>query len=149
MFSSFRHDVSLSQEQLDFIEQFISYVHSIKETGLNRVNDCIRGSLMGGAAGDALGYPVEFMTRQSILSKYGLSGIKTFELDRNGKTLVSDDTQMTLFTANGILMGITRGYMRGIGGRPENYVDKAYIDWYYTQTGEKSGGDNKEFHYTW
>ena len=63
--------------------------------------------------------------------------------------MVSDDTQMTLFTANGILMGITRGYMRGIGGRPENYVDKAYIDWYYTQTGEKRGGDNKEFHYTW
>lgn len=149
MFVSPRHDVSLSQEQLDFIEQFISYVHSEKEIHLDRVSDYIRGSLMGGAAGDALGYPVEFMTRQGILSKYGLSGIKTFELNRSGKALVSDDTQMTLFTANGLLVGLTRGYMGGIDGRPENYVDKAYIDWYYTQTGEKNGGDSKDFHYTW
>ena len=147
MFGSIRHDVSFTQEQLEFIEQFISYAHSRKEADLNRVGDCIRGSIMGGAAGDALGYPVEFMTRQGILSKYGLSGIKTFELNRSGKALVSDDTQMTLFTANGILMGLTRGYMRGIGGRPENYVDKAYIDWYYTQTGEKD--DKYDLRYTW
>ena len=44
---------------------------------------------------------------------------------------------MTLFTACGMLMGVTRGYMRGIGGAPENYVDGAYLDWYYTQTGIK------------
>jgi len=100
------------------------------------INDCIRGSLMGGAAGDALGYPVEFMSRRSILDKYGPGGITTFELDSNGKAEVSDDTQMTLFTANGMLSGITRGCMRGIGGIPETYVNLAYIDWYYTQTNE-------------
>jgi len=40
--------------------------------------------------------------------------------------------------------------MRGIGGQPENYVDGAYLDWYYTQTGIKAKilGDN-DFHYTW
>ena len=115
-----------------------------------RVKDCIRGSLMAGAAGDALGYPVEFMSRNAILGRYGNKGITEFELDRNGKALVSDDTQMTLFTANGMLMGLTRGYMRGIGGQPENYVDGAYIDWYYTQTGKKKpqfGGS--DFHHTW
>ncbi len=114
------------------------------------VKDCIRGSLMAGAAGDALGYPVEFMSRNTILKRYGKEGITKFEIDRNGKALVSDDTQMTLFTANGILMGITRGAMRGIGGQPENYVDGAYLDWYYTQTGIKAKilGDN-DFHYTW
>ena len=115
-----------------------------------RVKDCIRGCLMAGAAGDALGYPVEFMGRNAILAQYGNKGITQFELDRNGKALVSDDTQMTLFTANGMLMGLTRGYMRGIGGEPENYVDGAYIDWYYTQTGRKKPmfGD-MDFHYTW
>ena len=103
-----------------------------------RTRDRIRGSLMAGAAGDALGYAVEFMSRGSILAKYGLRGIAKFNLTREGKALISDDTQMTLFTACGMLMGVTRGYMRGIGGRPEKYVDKAYLDWYYTQTGKNS-----------
>lgn len=103
-----------------------------------RTSDRIRGSLMAGAAGDALGYAVEFMSRGSILAKYGLRGIAKFNLTREGKALISDDTQMTLFTACGMLMGVTRGYTRGIGGRPEKYVDKAYLDWYYTQTGKNS-----------
>lgn len=103
-----------------------------------RTRDRIRGSLMAGAAGDALGYAVEFMSRGSILAKYGFRGIAKFNLTREGKALISDDTQMTLFTACGMLMGVTRGYTRGIGGRPEKYVDKAYLDWYYTQTGKKS-----------
>ena len=103
-----------------------------------RTRDRIRGSLMAGAAGDALGYAVEFMSRGSILAKYGFRGIAKFNLTREGKALISDDTQMTLFTACGMLMGVTRGYMRGIGGRPEKYVEKAYLDWYYTQTGKNS-----------
>ena len=83
---------------------------------------------MAGAAGDALGYEVEFMSRRAILSRFGENGITKFAIDGNGKALISDDTQMTLFTANGLLMGLTRGYMRGVGGRPEKYVDGAYID---------------------
>lgn len=119
-----------------------------EEERKRRVKDCIRGSLMAGAAGDALGYPVEFMSRNAILARYGDKGITEFKLDSDGKALVSDDTQMTLFTANGMLMGLTRGYMRGIGGDPKDYVDGAYIDWYYTQTvNKKSERDN--FHYTW
>lgn len=111
---------------------------STKEYLKMRTRDRIRGSLMAGAAGDALGYAVEFMSRGSILAKYGLRGIAKFNLTREGKALISDDTQMTLFTACGMLMGVTRGYTRGIGGRPEKYVDKAYLDWYYTQTGKNS-----------
>ena len=111
--------------------------------------DRVRGSLMGGAAGDALGYPVEFMSRKSILKRYGEKGITSFELDPKGLALVSDDTQMTLFTANGILMGITRGCMRGVGGYPPSYVGGAYVDWYYTQTGKKSEWSVNDFHYTW
>lgn len=114
-----------------------------------RVKDCIRGSLMAGAAGDALGYTVEFMSRKSILARYGNKGITKFDLTPEGKALVSDDTQMMLFTANGMLMGITRGYMRGIGGAPENYVDGAYLDWYYTQTGKKKDVWNNYRPHTW
>lgn len=96
-----------------------------------RVKDCIRGSLMAGAAGDALGYPVEFMSRKAIFSNYGDKGITQFKLDRNGKALVSDDTQMTLFTANGMLTGLTRGC------DPEKNIEDAYVDWFFTQTGIK------------
>ena len=119
-----------------------------EEERKRRVKDCIRGSLMAGAAGDALGYPVEFMSRNAILARYGDKGITRFKLDSDGKALVSDDTQMILFTANGMLMGLTRGYMRGIGGDPKDYVDGAYIDWYYTQTVNKVS-ERDDFHYTW
>lgn len=101
--------------------------------------DRFRGCLVGGAVGDALGYTVEFMSEWEIFSKYGERGITSYELDRvTGKALVSDDTQMTLFTATGILFGQTRGFMRGIAARPRSYVARAYQDWLITQ--EKTFG---------
>ena len=138
-----------TKEQINFIEQFINSNKAYKEDKAKRVPDSIRGCLMAGAAGDALGYEVEFMSRRSILSRFGENGITKFAFDRNGKALISDDTQMTLFTANGMLMGLTRGYMRGIGGRPEKYVDIAYLDWYYTQTGKKREMLIDDWHPTW
>ena len=138
-----------TKDQIDFINQFINANKSYKKEKTKRVADSIRGSLMAGAAGDALGYEVEFMSRHAILSRFGEQGITKFALDNKGKALISDDTQMTLFTANGMLMGLTRGYMRGIGGRPEKYVDGAYLDWFYTQTGRKKEILINDFHYTW
>lgn len=138
-----------TKEQIDFIKQFINTTTGYKEEKAKRVTDSIRGCLMAGATGDALGYEVEFMSRRAILSRFGEQGITKFTLDNKGKALISDDTQMTLFTANGMLMGLTRGYMRGIGGRPEEYVDGAYLDWYYTQTGKKKEILINDFHYTW
>ena len=62
--------------------------------------NAVRGSLIGGAAGDALGYAVEFMCEGSIFHEYGKSSITSYDLDfGNGKGRISDDTQMTLFTA--------------------------------------------------
>ena len=139
-----------TKEQEAFVKKYVEDVMMRRYPPKQRVKDCIRGSLMAGAAGDALGYPVEFMSRNAILSRYGNKGITQFELDQDGKALVSDDTQMTLFTANGMLMGVTRGCMRGIGGWPEQYVDGAYIDWYYTQTGRlKDFCTRDDYHYTW
>lgn len=138
-----------TQEQIDFVRRFVD---SCKQRGEHlklKTKDRIRGSLMAGASGDALGYSVEFMSRKSILAQYGTKGITKFDLSSEGKALVSDDTQMTLFTACGMLMGVTRGYMRGIGGQPEGYVEGAYLDWYYTQTGKKKEMLTDDFHYTW
>lgn len=96
--------------------------------------DAIRGCLLGGAAGDALGFAVEFTPDYAIFNHYGANGITEYELDeKTGKALISDDTQMTLFTANGLLVGDTRSCMRGIQGWPRVYVATAYQDWLFTQ----------------
>lgn len=102
--------------------------------------DKYEGCLIGGAAGDALGYAVEFDKLYVIHKKYGANGITSYET-----SIISDDTQMTLFTANGLLLGDTRMMQRGIGAAPHDYVYFAYLDWLKTQ-GYKSP---KEHHYTW
>ena len=96
--------------------------------------DQIRGSLIGGATGDALGYAIEFSREVDIFRQYGKNGITMYEIDtRSKKAQISDDTQMTLFTANGILVGETRAALRGIAGAPSIYVQKSYQDWLRTQ----------------
>ena len=82
----------------------------------------IRGCMVGGAVGDALGYAVEFKSWSQIRKQYGPGGIREHELGRRGLALISDDTQMSLFTAAGILLGMTRGAMRGIMGRIDTVV---------------------------
>ncbi len=109
---------------------------------LNRFKGC----LIGGAAGDALGYPVEFMSAASIFHRYGKSGITEYEL-RHGAAEISDDTQMTLFTATGLLLGTTRGMTRGIMGPYEGYIGPSYLDWYRTQT--EAYPLQEGFHYSW
>lgn len=105
--------------------------------------DKVRGSLLGGAVGDALGYPVEFWDEESIFYQYGEYGIQGYELDeRSGKALISDDTQMTLFTANGILAADTKAFMDGIKGTPHDYLPMSYQDWLRTQ--EASFHERKE-----
>ena len=101
-------------------------------TNKNYLMDRIRGSLIGGAVGDALGYPVEFMDSGEILVRYGGEGITRFELDHGGFALVSDDTQMTLFTANGLLNARKQEILPKFG------IGRAYIEWYLTQIGQKS-----------
>lgn len=46
------------------------------------IKDKVRGCLIAGAAGDALGYEVEFMSRRAILSRFGEYGIAKFDLDK-------------------------------------------------------------------
>lgn len=95
--------------------------------------DKFRGCLIGGAVGDALGYAVEFHSESNIFELYGKSGISEYALN-NGVAVVSDDTQMSMFTATALLDGITRGRLRGIMGKFEDYIALEYGGWYLTQT---------------
>lgn len=97
-----------------------------------KIQDKCRGSLVGGAVGDALGYEVEFMSLSAIRKKYGEKGIVNYGLDRNGVAEFSDDTQMSLFTAEGLLITIVAEKYNYPDMLP--YISDAYHYWYTTQT---------------
>lgn len=102
----------------------------------SKFQDKCRGSLVGGAVGDALGYEVEFMSLSSILKKFGNKGITRY-ITHNGVAEFSDDTQMTLFTAEGLMNGI----IDTKAGKSEQilpYIKDAYLAWYKTQTEQPS-----------
>lgn len=96
-----------------------------------QLQDKCRGSLIGGAVGDALGYAVEFSSLSQIKAKYGENGISAYELDNNGVAEFSDDTQMSLFTAEGLLSAIADG--KTFEKDLLSYITTAYEHWYYTQ----------------
>lgn len=99
--------------------------------------DKVVGSLLGGAIGDALGAPVEFWSHDQIVNSVGHEGVRTY-LETSfgnvrGTGLITDDTQMTLFTMEGIIAAYERGRARGIGFVMQ-LVHEAYLRWYATQT---------------
>jgi len=103
--------------------------------------DRFAGCLLGGAVGDALGWPVEFMPLAEIRSKFGPEGIQSFAATAGGVGAITDDTQMTLFTAEGLLREF---YESRQSGREPDYptaIYRAYLRWLHTQ-GEVSRDPN-------
>src|SRR4051812_17816409 len=88
----------------------------------------IRGCLLGGAIGDALGNPIEFQSLDAIRARYGPSGITGLVPDASGVAgLVTDDTQMTLFTTEGLIRAHARTMSYGLGGAEVQFVHDAYL----------------------
>lgn len=93
--------------------------------------------LLGGALGDGFGHAVEFDRLAAIQRRFGPGGLRIPQYE-HGELTVSDDTQMTLFT----LEGLTRAYLR-----PEKNDDAilaqirlSYLDWRETQGGKSGDG---------
>jgi ADP-ribosylglycohydrolase len=99
---------------------------------MKTLNDRIRGCLIGGAIGDALGWPVEFMRLDEIIRKYGPQGITNLVKGRSNRVEITDDTQMTIFTAEGILRAENRGRNKGIVHTPA-VIHQSYLRWLDTQ----------------
>jgi ADP-ribosyl-[dinitrogen reductase] hydrolase len=101
------------------------------------------GCLLGGAVGDALGWPVEFADLNEITTKYGPEGIRDMEPNNVGLFEITDDTQMTLFTAEGLLRAWSSARHRG--GAPDfaAAVNCSYLNWLKTQ-GETAISSNTE-----
>lgn len=104
------------------------------------LNNSIRGSLIGGAVGDALGYAVEFTLYNKIISQYGEPGITRFNLDAAGKARVSDDTQMTLYTANGLINAGPDASIQTM----LTCIRDAYLEWLKTQKNTDKMIENPE-----
>jgi ADP-ribosylglycohydrolase/8-oxo-dGTP pyrophosphatase MutT (NUDIX family) len=81
----------------------------------------VRASILAGAIGDAIGSAVEFSSLASIVSEFGPDGVRTM-----ASHLITDDTQMTLFTAQGLL--------EADPGAEASAVLTSYLDWLGTQS---------------
>ncbi len=95
--------------------------------------DKYKGCLIAGAIGDALGYPIEFLKEKKIFSSYGEKGLTKFETT-NGVAQISDDTQMSMFTANGLLVAITKAKLKREKPEYVKCIADSYKDWLITQT---------------
>ncbi|MFZ4478887.1 MAG: ADP-ribosylglycohydrolase family protein [Rhodoferax sp.] len=96
------------------------------------IQNLYRGCLLGGAVGDALGAPVEFMSRDQIIQKFGPGGIQEYVPAFGKLGAITDDTQMTLFTAEGAMRSWVRGNVRGICSMP-CVIARSYQRWLHTQ----------------
>jgi ADP-ribosylglycohydrolase len=96
--------------------------------------DRVLGSLLGGAIGDSLGAGVEFWSLTEIYKKLGAAGVQDFVPCYGGVGLVTDDTQMALFTLEGLLDATEASQE---GGYPDvvGCVNSAYMRWLTTQVG--------------
>ena len=102
---------------------------------MKRSKSFFRGCLLGGAIGDALFYPIRSMTAEEIASITGEGPLA--DLICHGavdRALVSDDTQLMAFTADGIIWADKRAHEKGVYAYIPS-VFYGYQKWFYTQTG--------------
>ncbi|MVU78038.1 ADP-ribosylglycohydrolase family protein [Nocardia sp. ET3-3] len=101
-----------------------------------RLFDRVRGAMLGGAIGDALGWPIEFLSLEQIRGRYGAAGVTGYLPMSNpdAPQQITDDTQMTLFTAEGLLRCPD-------GADPAPVLRRAYLRWRDTQQQNKPAAD--------
>lgn len=92
------------------------------------------GSLIGGAIGDALGEPVEFMRAEQIFDLFGPEGVTGYSKHSPHPGAFTDDTQMTLWTAEGLIRAQQRRRQLGCKAwDPVEAINTAYLRWLLTQ----------------
>ncbi len=96
----------------------------------------IHGCLLGGALGDALGYAVEFDSITDIRKRFGAQGLTGLG-DLTGPRHFSDDTQLTLYTVDGLVEALEWAN-EGVGADVNACLWLAYLRWLATQ-GEDAG----------
>ncbi|MFF0159930.1 ADP-ribosylglycohydrolase family protein [Streptomyces sp. NPDC005263] len=91
----------------------------------------VRGTLLGGAVGDALGAPVDGLGMEEIREEYGAEGLVDLGFGYGRRGAVSHLTQLTLFTVDGLIRAQVR---RDTGAwHPPTDLHRAYLRWAATQ----------------
>ena len=97
--------------------------------------------IIGGALGDALGRPVERLRTDQMLERYGKEGLRDLATVFL-KARITDDTQMTIFTTDGLIKSALKN---GKGGEPDyESIYDSYQNWYTTQTKTFEETEKKE-----
>jgi ADP-ribosyl-[dinitrogen reductase] hydrolase len=84
------------------------------------------------AAGYALGAPVEFASIADIRERFGPRGIADYVPAFGQRGAITDDTQMTLFTLEGVVRAHVRQRVAG-DADVVRVLHRAYLRWLYTQ----------------
>jgi ADP-ribosyl-[dinitrogen reductase] hydrolase len=99
----------------------------------SRVRSRFNGCLLGGAVGDALGAPVEFLDLDEIVLAFGEQGIRDYAPAYGKLGAITDDTQMTLFTAEALLSAHVYSAQQGQDPDFFRAAAAAYARWLMTQ----------------
>ncbi|WP_243726596.1 ADP-ribosylglycohydrolase family protein [Actinocrispum wychmicini] len=105
----------------------------------------VLGSILAGAVGDALGGAVEFASIDDIRRLYGQDGLTDYAYEYGGRGRITDDTQMTLFTLEGLVRAHA-AQRRGAETDVTLVLQHAYQRWLHTQGDpwERAGGVFKD-----
>ncbi|MFI6940417.1 ADP-ribosylglycohydrolase family protein [Streptomyces sp. NPDC050418] len=91
----------------------------------------VRGTLLGGALGDALGAPVAGLALDALRTAHGMDGVVDLVPAYGRRGAVTCATQLTLFTVDGLIRAQVR---RDTGAwHPPSDVHRAYLRWAVTQ----------------
>jgi ADP-ribosylglycohydrolase len=97
-----------------------------------RDRDAFLGCLLGGAVGDALGAAIEFDRLDAIRARFGPAGLSDLAPAYGLVGAITDDTQLTLFTAEALLRW-HNGALAGDQRTPLEHGREAYLRWLHTQ----------------
>jgi ADP-ribosyl-[dinitrogen reductase] hydrolase len=128
-----RHGTVECASQETFVRSFAHAAGARQRPSSSPPIGRVRACLLAGAMGDALGYPVEFdRPGAMIAARWGARAPAKLDFSEPGRALISDDTQMTLFSAEGIIRANQARLHRGVASLP-HAVQQAYLRWYRTQ----------------
>jgi len=110
----------------------------LTRTELETYRSRVRGCLLGGAIGDALGAPVESWSRRDLAERFGSKGVRQFVAQevagRPVRGRITDNTQLTLFAVEGIIRASVRtdrglGFTVGVlAGSYDRWLDTQLLD---------------------
>jgi len=107
-------------------------VSKIEKTSTKTV-DRFAGTIVGMAVGDAIGAPVEFMNQSTLVAKYGEEGISEMEEAYGLFGAYTDDTQMGIATARGVVRARDKEAKLGSAVDATPFIYDEYLEWLHTQ----------------